>query len=435
MTTEPVLSDSGASRESRPSGLGTKPSDRIASGLSWMWAVAFTTMFIAYFFPPLNWGDEPRNIQQLEDGNYGFVYWRVLHFVRDIVSGFTPIGSFDADTAKLIVSNGWRPFNGSLRYNTESGDASSAYYIAKIGNLVIILVFVLAFAAWKRAKKREPGSAGVVQTFILCLLMPAVAYQSMQISTDLLFILMSIGLYFVDSRRGRIIYSALAFVLIIEDRSFVILGVTGLAFAISPSVIRWRSVVDRPGVRAAVLAAAVLVGIAIGTMLSRNLQGGASTFAAYLSGFEGFQNIQQDVELGWTRNFNTVDGPIFLFAGLVYWPSRAEFAMYTIPLYLLALPVAWRMLKIAIIDRTERGSRYFFLLSATLLTFFTITHTTHVFEGGRYYFTLIPLLVVAIASYYGESGTFIQNRRVVGIIGGGLIALNVIITLFVAILT
>ena len=437
MTPPPLLRPGALGGIQSPSFLDLPYSTRrVASGLSWLWAVPFTLTFIAYYFPPLNWGDEPRNLNLLEDGNYGVFYWRILYFVRDVASGFAPIGPFDVDTSDLSVSNDWRTINGGLRYLTDSGDASTPYYIAKFANIIVALVFVLGFALWNRLRTPQQGTAAAsTQTFILCLLTPAVAYQCMQISTDLLFILFSIGLYFVKSRIGQLAYSGLAIALIIEDRSFAILAITGLILAAAPSVISWRRIVDRPLVRAALLFAAAVIGIALGSTLAVGILGGTSSVGSYLSAFRGFEGVQGDIAHSWTRSFNGIDGPVLFYAGLIYMPSRAEFFINTIPLYLLALPIVWRMCKIAIMEQTDRGFRFFFLMIAALLTHSLITYLTHVFESGRYYFTLTPLLVVAFASLFGERGNFVQSPRTVGGIAGAFIAVNVIVTLLVASLT
>ena len=409
---------------------------RRKTGLSWLWGVIFTSAFIGFVFPPLNWPDELRNVQLLERGDYGLVYWRLPYLIRDVLSGVIPAKPFDIDTTKVNVSIGWQTFDGTLRYLTASGEAASSYYMAKAANIVIIVLFVFVFAWYQRAQSEaEDQSAAAVQTLLLCLLVPSVAYQTMQISTDLLFLLMGLALYFLRTRKAQLVFSIVSLLLFFEDRSFAILGITGLVFALTPSIVRWRNVVNSPGLRTAVLVAVAIGGIALGTAFARDLGAGASTVASYLSGIQGFGDITDQVAYTWTKNFNVRDGPVLLYSGLLYLPSRTELFFYTLPLYLVALPVAWRLFRIAIKDTTERGFKFFYMLVATLFTHFVLTHTTHVFESGRYYFTLVPLIVVSLASFFGANDKFVYSSRVTGIIAAFLIVLNIVLTVVISTVT
>ena len=72
---------------------------------------------------------------------------------------------------------------------------------------------------------------------------------------------------------------------------------------------------------------------------------------------------------------------------------------------------------------------------ATLFTHFVLTHTTHVFESGRYYFTLVPLIVVSLASFFGTNEKFVYSSRVTGIIAAFLIVLNIVLTVVISTVT
>ncbi|WP_310962233.1 hypothetical protein [Nocardioides terrisoli] len=399
--------------------------------------LVLSLLFVAVVFPPVNWPDERRNLGLLQAGGYGVFYGRFLDALRWLAGGLTDVGPFDASTSHAFVSENWQRIDGALRYATVPGDASTSYYVAKLGNVILVVCAVAIFWYARRRWARSPSSAREeTAVYVLALLMPSVCYQLDQISTDIGFILMSAALYFVRSRRGRLIYALAAAACVFEDRSYVILAVIALGYALLPLLMKWRLIRDRPAVRYGALCGAAVAGTLIGTALAHQIQFGAGIVPQYLGEAPGFTDLSTQISYTWGKSFSAIQNPVVLYAGLVYLPSAAEFFVRTVPLYLLALPVFVRLIRIAGRDKSETGQRFFYLLLSVIATFFAITNATHVFQHGRYYFAIAPLLVIALSSIMQNvrSG-YGADRRALTKVAIIFVSLNVLLTSLIALPT
>lgn len=394
--------------------------------------------FVSFIFPPLNWPDEVRNLGDLQLGHFGLIYGHVQDEVRRIFDAFGTVGPFDQSTAGLTISPGWATQNGALRYATTPGSATYSYYVAKLGNILFVCVataFIVWLASFRNRDAAERTVAKMrVETYLTALLVPGVTYQLTQVSTDLGFILMSVGLFFIRTRRGQLIYAAAAGLLVLEDRSYAILAATAVIYSVAPAVVPWRAVRDRPKTRRLALALAAIGGVLVGQFLAHAFHAG-SGIANALSSIPDFGNVTSQTAYTFTKSFSPWHSPIVGFAGLVYLPSATEYFMRTIPLYLLALPVFVRMLRIAARDTTDCGRTFFYLSGSVFVCFFTLTNATHVFESGRYYFTLAPLLVVSLATFRNFRAGDAMASPLPRFAPNLLIALNVILTTAIAVPT
>lgn len=393
-------------------------------------------IFVALLFPPLNWPDERRNVGLLERGDYGLFYGPFQKLFGSIFQGFGFIGPYDALAQQVTESSGWRYFNGALRYATLPGDGNAAYYSAKLGNIVIVLCSVAIFWSVATATKGRKWGGASTTLYVTSLTTPAVVYQSLQVSTDLLFILMSVGLFFIETKKFQIAYSALSFILVIEDRSFAILGFIAVLLALLPTIVNWRAVACKPATRTAFLLFFCGTGIALGKGLSGSLLNESSDWMRRLASVPGFDGVSSSVEYTQSVNYSLPISPILGLAGLVYLPSAAEFFLFTTPLYVLGAVVAWRMISISVRDVSQDGKRFFYLLGATVLVFFSVTGATHVFESGRYYFTLMPMMVLSLASLiHRRKPVYRPPANVTSMVrvSGYLLAINVVGTLLIVI--
>ncbi|MEN8705232.1 MAG: hypothetical protein ABF306_03755 [Nocardioides marinisabuli] len=392
-------------------------------------------ILVAALFPPLNWPDEKRNVFLLERGDYGLLYGPFQRFWRALIESFGSVGAYDELAKQSSESPGWRYFDGALRYATVPGDGNFAYYSAKSANIILILAFVAIFAVLATLTKGRARGISSTVLLVTALSTPAVVYQSLQVSTDLLFILMSVSLFFVETKRFQVGFAALAFVLVLEDRSFAILGFTALLYATLPLVIRWQSIARRPVARVTLLLGLCGLGIVLGRVLSTSLLRGNSDWIQRLSSVPGFADVSGSIQYTQLANYSLPVSPILGLAGLVYLPSAAEFFLLTTPLYVLGGFVAWRMAGIAVRNDTRDGARFFYLLAATLLVFFAVTGATHVFESGRYYFTMTPLLVLSLAEMLRgrrDPHEMVANPGNLGAVAGVLLTTNCLVTLVVA---
>lgn len=394
----------------------------------WVLVLVLCLAFVASFFPPLNWPDERRNLILAAQGDYGLVYSRFLSAVRYVAAGFIPLDQIDADATAVGLSDGWATMHGSLKYDAQPLLATHSYYLAKSANIVVVVAACAVATVGMRGD--DPSRNFGTRTFLLCLLVPSVSYQLMQVSTDILFILMSVALYFVRSQMARLLFVALCVALIVEDRSFAILAVISVLYLFAS---QWSQGLSRfakwgRARRTLVLLIIVSSGAFLGTSAGIFFQSGTSALQGFLAGFSGFGDVSGQLSATHERNYSVVESPILLIAGLIYMPGATEWVLRTAPVYVLGIPIVWKVLSIATDRSDPRSATFYSLLSATLFTFALITTATHVFESGRYYFALIPLMVVAYGSILGNSGYFLESKRVAGWVGASFAGVTVVYT-------
>lgn len=400
---------------------------------SWLEILTLLLVFIGYVFPPGNWPDERRNLGIVSTGSYGIIYGPVQHFVYRLATGFLPLQPMDSLVDRLNISPGWRAFNGAMRYDTQVGSAPASYYVAKSVNVLIVILAVLVFR--RLMVRRDPTAAPYdTRLFVVSLAMPSVCYQLMQISTDMLFLIMSVGLYFVRTRRGIAIYGLLAFVMVLEDRSFAILGATALLYAFLPTMFPARAI-RKPSRRILILSVSVILGLIAGRIAGDLLLTGNSSFAQEVGSAPGFTDLSGTLSYTYGKSFSAFKSPLVFYAGMVYLPSAGEFLFKTIPLYLVAAPVFWRLGRIAVTEDEDRGRKFFYLTTTVAFIFFCVTGATHVFEHGRYYFTMAPLLTISAATYFGVDRAAEPSTKQLKTTLGVFAALNVILTLAVGVPT
>jgi len=188
---------------------------------------------------------------------------------------------------------------------------------------------------------------------------------------------------------------------------------------------------DRPGTRRMTLVLTAIGGILIGQFLAHAFHAGSS-IASTLSTIPGFGNVTAQTAYTFTKSFSTWQSPVIGYAGLVYLPSATEYFLRTVPLYLLALPVFIRLFRISTRETSEVGRKFFYLTGSVLVCFFTLTNATHVFESGRYYFAMAPLLVISLASLRGFKPADALTASLPRFTTNTLITLNIILTTAIA---
>ena len=352
-----------------------------------------------FLFPVLNWPDEYRNVLLLQEGResgYALIYG---HFARLIVAGAHAL--FDLNELADVLgsvqqSSGFQMINGDLHYRSIAG-VPSVYYFAKLSNFILTGLFAAAMLLYlSGAERQSPSRVEDVQVFLLSLCFPSVAYSVMQISTDILFLLFSLVPFFLRGRKSSIIFAMAMALLVVEDRSFLLLSAFVLLREFYGALLFQRIETTQWKKRlgwlvffsAASIAAAYLVSHLLSNPWFLNL---------FVPGLGN--TVSLALEYTHSKSYNIVISLIVFYAGFIILPSATEFFVAMLPLYIVLLFVFYRFLAYCLSGSNgEAGTQAFIALLAVLTVFFFLTGVVHVFESGRYYLYLVPYVVHALLS-------------------------------------
>lgn len=352
-----------------------------------------------FLFPVLNWPDEYRNVLLLQEGResgYAFIYG---HFARLVVACANAL--FDLNELTDVLGavhqrSGFQMIHGDLRYQAVAG-IPSVYYFAKSSNLILSGLFAAAMLLYLSSAGRQSESRDRdVRVFLLSLCFPSVAYSVMQISTDILFLLFSLVPFFLRGRRSSIVFAMTMALLVVEDRSFLMLSAFVLLKELYGAFLFRR--IETAGWKkrlgwlvffsAGSIAAAYLVFHLLSNPWLLNL---------FIPGLGN--TVSLALEYTHSKSYNIVISLIVFYAGFIILPSATEFFAAMLPLYVVLLFVFYRFLAYCLSGSYgEAGTRAFIALLAVLTVFFFLTGVAHVFESGRYYLYLVPYVVHALLS-------------------------------------
>ena len=358
---------------------------------------ALILLIYGFLFPALNWPDEYRNVlllQQGEERGYAFVYG---HFARAVMQGADALFGLNelGDVLGAVqASSGYRMIHGALHYKSVA-DMPAVYYFAKLANLLLAGTFAAVLVLYL-SNSNEHSRNKNIRVFLLSLCFPSVAYGVMQISTDILFILCSLLPFFVRDRTSSLGLAFAMALLVVEDRSFVLLSafillrelygallLRHIAHASWRRRLHWLLLFSALGMLAALLVSQLLADPRWLNMLYAGLGDGVALALEYTHG----------------KSYNPLISLVVFYAGLIILPGATEFFVALLPLYLMLLFAFHRFLRYCLSARFgEEGARAFIALLAVLTVFFFLTGVVHVFESGRYYLYLVPYVVNALLS-------------------------------------
>ena len=352
-----------------------------------------------FLFPVLNWPDEYRNVQLLQEGResgYALVYG---HFARLVVAGAHALFSLNELTdvlGSVQQSSGFQMINGDLHYKAIAG-VPSVYYFAKLSNLVLSGLFAVAMLLYlSRAGGPSQSRETDVRVFLLSLCFPSVAYSVMQISTDILFLLFSLVPFFLRGRKSSIVFAMAMALLVVEDRSFLLLSAFVLLKEIYGALLFQRIEAANWKRRLGWLALFSAGSIAA-AYLAYHLLSNPWLLNLFVPGLGN--TVSLALEYTHSKSYNIVISLIVFYAGFIILPSATEFFAAMLPLYMILLFVFYRFLVYCLSGSYgEAGTRAFIALLAVLTVFFFLTGVVHVFESGRYYLYLVPYVVHALLS-------------------------------------
>ncbi|HLP97414.1 MAG TPA: hypothetical protein VK149_03105 [Sideroxyarcus sp.] len=350
-----------------------------------------------FLFPALNWPDEYRNLQLLQQGQesgYAFIYG---HFARavmrlaDMLFGLNELGDvLDA----VRPGSGFQMIHGALHYHTIAG-IPAVYYFAKFANLALAGLFAVVLTLWLCGRGRQPLGKDV-RVFLLSLGFPSVAYGIMQISTDILFILCSLLPFFLRGRAAALWFAAVMALLVVEDRSFLLLSAFVLLREIYGALLQRRLAGASPGARLRWLLSCAVLTMAA-ALLSVRLLADPQWLNMIFPGLG--HGVAMALEYTHGKSYNPAVSLVVFYAGMIILPSATEFFVGLLPLYLLLLLVCYRFLVFCLsAEFGEEGIRAYLALLSVLTIFFFLTGVVHVFESGRYYLYLVPYVVHALLS-------------------------------------
>jgi len=359
--------------------------------------VCVVLLVYGFLFPVLNWPDEYRNVLLLQQGResgYAFIYGHFARFVMHSADALFGLNELSDVLDAVQQSGGYRMIQGDLHYKTISS-VPAVYYFAKLANFILAGLFAVAVSLYLCRTNRLSGSRDV-QVLLLSLCFPSVAYGIMQISTDILFILFSLVPFFLRSRNTSIAFAAAMALLMIEDRSFLLLSVFVLLREFYGAVLLrritgadwkkrlgWLAFFSVLTIVAAFLIAYWLRNPGLLNMLYPGLGDGVAIALEYTHG----------------KSYNPAVSLVVFYAGFIILPSATEFFVVLLPLYLMLLFVFYRFLVFCVsASYGEAGDRAYLALLSVLTVFFFLTGVVHVFESGRYYLYLVPYLVHALLS-------------------------------------
>lgn len=340
-----------------------------------------------FLFPALNWPDEYRNVMLLQQGRedgYAFIYGHFARFVMQIGDTLFGLNELGDALAAVHQSGGYRMVHGALHYKPVA-DIPAVYYFAKLANFALAGLFV-AVAAY-----RLRGDARVL---LLSLCFPSVAYGVMQISTDILFILFSLVPFFLRGRAVSLAFAALMALLVVEDRSFLLLSAFVLLREFYDALLSGRMAGWRRRLGWLLLFSALTAAAAFLTAHWLRHPGLLNLFLPGLG-----DAVAVALEYTHGKSYNPAVSLVVFYAGFVILPSATEFFVALLPLYLLLSFVFWRFLVFCLSDHYgEDGRRACLALLSVLTVFLFLTGVVHVFESGRYYLYLVPYVVHALLS-------------------------------------
>lgn len=348
-----------------------------------------------FLFPALNWPDEYRNVmllQQGSDSGYAFIYGHFSGAVMQVADALFGLNELSDVLDSVRQSGGFRMIMGDLHYRIVSG-VPSAYYFAKLANFMLAVLFAVALALYLR--RRQAGSEDA-RVFLLSLCFPSVAYGIMQISTDILFILFSLVPFYLRGRRVSLAFAAAMALLVVEDRSFLLLSAFVLLREFYDALLSrkiacagWKTRL----VWLAFLSALTIVSASLVTYWLRD----PHWLNLLYPGLGDIVALSLEYTHG--KSYNPAVSLAVFYAGFIILPSATEFFAAMTPLYLLLLFVFYRFLAFCLSGSYgEAGNRAYLALLSVLTIFFFLTGVVHVFESGRYYLYLVPYLVHALLS-------------------------------------
>ncbi|MFZ3017990.1 MAG: hypothetical protein WA056_06000 [Gallionella sp.] len=361
-------------------------------------AVACVILLVyGFLFPALNWPDEVRNVLTLQQGSYSgyaFIYGHFAGAVMQVADVLFGLNELSDVLDAVQESGGYRMVHGDLHFKAISG-IPAVYYFAKLANFMLAGLFAVLVALYLYGRGRQAGNKDA-QVFLLSLCFPSVAYGIMQISTDILFILFSLVPFFLRGRKVSIVFAAAMALLVVEDRSFLLLSVfvllrefydallsRRLASAGWKKRLGWLAFISALTIVAAFLLTYGLRNPALLNMLYPGLGDGVALALEYTHG----------------KSYNPAVSLVVFYAGFIILPSATEFFVALMPLYLILLFVFYRFLIFCLsASYGEAGSRAYLALLSVATVFFLLTGVVHVFESGRYYLYLVPYLVHALLS-------------------------------------
>lgn len=361
-------------------------------------AVAGVILLVyGFMFPVLNWPDEYRNVLLLQQGResgYAFIYGHFSRAVLEVADSLFELNELSDVLAAVQQSSGYQMINGALHYKVVAS-VPSVYYFAKFANFALAGLFAALLVLYLSRTGKQSANKDV-RVFLLSLCFPSVAYGVMQISTDILFILFSLLPFYLRSRKAALGFAAAMALLVVEDRSFLILSAFVLLRELYGAIL-WHRIV-LAGWRSRLL---WLLRIALLTLLAAFLAAQLLAQPALLNMlYPGLgDGVALVLEYTHSKSYNPVVSLVVFYAGFIILPGATEFFVAMLPLYLLLLFVFYRFLLFCLSERYgEEGARAYIALLSVLTLLLFLTGVVHVFESGRYYLFLVPYVVHALLS-------------------------------------
>lgn len=350
-----------------------------------------------FLFPVLNWPDEYRNLQLLQEGResgYAFIYGHFARFVMHMADALFGLHELGDVRDAVRTNSGFQMIHGALHYSSIAA-VPGVYYFAKLANLALAGAFTAVLTLWLSASGRLPAGRDV-RVFLLSLCFPSVAYGIMQISTDILFILFSLLPFFVRGRTASIGFALAMALLAVEDRSFLLLAAFVLLREIYSDLLQHRIAAASPGTRLRWLLLFTVLTIVAALAVTHWLAD--PRWLNLLAPGLG-DGVALALEYTHSKSYNPLVSLVVFYAGLIILPGATEFFVALLPLYLLLLFVFYRFLVFCLSAAYgAEGMQVYFALLSTLTIFFFLTGVVHVFESGRYYLYLVPYVVHALLS-------------------------------------
>lgn len=354
-------------------------------------------LIYGFLFPVLNWPDEYRNVQLLQEGEhsgYALIYGHFTRALMQFADALFNQHELSDVLAAVRPGSGFRMIHGALHYQSAAG-VPGVYYFAKFANFALAGAFAIVMTIWLCGTGRRPMGKDV-RVFLLSLCFPSVAYGVMQISTDILFILFSLMPFFLRGRTVVLAFAAVMALLAVEDRSFLLLSAFVLLRELYAVLLYRRIAAAGWSTRLGWLlfcVASTMVAASLATLLLADPKW-LNVFAPGLG-----DGVALALEYTHDKSYNPVVSLVVFYAGFVILPGATEFFTALLPLYVILLFVLYRFLVFGHAARFgEDGMQAYFALLSTLTIFFFITGVVHVFESGRYYLYLVPYVVHALLS-------------------------------------
>lgn len=342
-------------------------------------------LIYAFLFPALNWPDENRNFFWLVTGNYESIYATINNLFNTFFYQFFNIyNNINADWVYLNPE--FKRGMGGLRFILLQ-EVPTLYYLAKIVNIIIIEIYIVIIiiltCKFKVQKLYIP---------LLFIIYPSVAYNMMQISTDLLYIMACLIPFYLRNFFYNIIFTFVFLLLVQEDRGFIILA----AYVFLRSLF-FLGIFDfflKNFLNKIIfLSISYIAFIFIGSIL-------LSVFdnLKIIEQITHSENINAQLIYSTGMSYNPILSIPLLIAGWSYFPSAGEFFYVMVPFYILFLLIITK--HILYILKKNKDRNFYSALYSSLILFAFITSLTHVFEDGRYYLFFIPFFIEFLITYY-----------------------------------